>query len=289
MFAGIGTFLERDTLSRSLVIRMERYLLAESRQVKEYLLCTDDVTLPVYRAFLRYWTDERKAIFGQKCRTVLHQFPEEFMSRRRLKFVPLLAIAEMGGSSLYEETMEAAKWVHNAPDSDSLTHRLLCDVARCFYRQMLLLHLHVQDPITEKPTAVLRQSDTESALIPTKKLIELLLLLPEAPWKSYGREKKLLNPNGLFELLEVYGLAPIQKKIKGAVYRGLTYKRFHEQYLRYARIGDPTLQSIAEELERDMEPPDGPSDGPSKGPSGGSPAPPSKSPEFPENRLVGTA
>ena len=54
MVAGIGTFLERDTLSRSLVIQMERYLQAESRQVKEYLHCTDSITLPVYQAFLKY-------------------------------------------------------------------------------------------------------------------------------------------------------------------------------------------------------------------------------------------
>jgi hypothetical protein len=158
MFAGIGTFLERDTLSRSLVIRMERYLLAESRRVKEYLLCTDNVTLPVYQAFLRYWTDERKAVFGQTCRKVIHQFPEEFMSRRRLKFVPLLAVAEMGGSSLYEETMEAAKWMHGVPDSGTvaLPHRLLCDVARCYYRQVMLFLQNIPDPLTKKPSVVIQ-------------------------------------------------------------------------------------------------------------------------------------
>jgi hypothetical protein len=44
--AGIGNFLERDTLSRSLVINMERYTAQESRTVKEYFHCTDDLTLP---------------------------------------------------------------------------------------------------------------------------------------------------------------------------------------------------------------------------------------------------
>jgi hypothetical protein len=204
MCAGIGTFLERDTLSRSLVIQMERYLLAESRQVKEYLHCTDDVTLPVYRAFLKFWTDERKTVFGCKCRTVIHQFPEEFRSRRRLKFVPLLAVAEMGGPALYEETMEAAKWMHNAPDSGSpvLTHQLLCDVARCVYRQVLLLHLKIPDPVTGKYSAAIRHPSKDSYLIPTTKLIELLHLLPEAPWKNYGREKKTLNANGLLNCWE---------------------------------------------------------------------------------------
>jgi hypothetical protein len=66
MLAGIGTFLERDTLSRSLIIPMERYLLAESRRVKDYIYCTDEITLPIYRAFLRYWTEERQHLFGQK-------------------------------------------------------------------------------------------------------------------------------------------------------------------------------------------------------------------------------
>jgi hypothetical protein len=36
-------------------------------------------------------------IFAQKCRSVIPQFPEEFRSRRRLKFVPIMAIAEMAG------------------------------------------------------------------------------------------------------------------------------------------------------------------------------------------------
>ena len=48
--AGIGTFLERDTLSRSLVINMERYTAQESRVVREYFHCTDEITLPIYRA-----------------------------------------------------------------------------------------------------------------------------------------------------------------------------------------------------------------------------------------------
>jgi Domain of unknown function (DUF3854) len=215
MCAGIGTFLERDTLSRSLVIQMERYLQAESQKVKEYLHCTDDVTLPIYRAFLKFWTDERKATFGLKCRSVIHQFPEEFRSRRRLKFVPLLAEAEMGGAALYEEVMEAAIWMHNAPDSGSatLTHQLLCDVARCVYRQVLLSHLKVLDPVTGKPSAVVRQSKTGSYLLPTTKLIDLLLIFPEAPWKSYGREKKVLNANGLFEMLGAYGLEATQLKV----------------------------------------------------------------------------
>jgi hypothetical protein len=289
MCAGIGTFLERDTLSRSLVIRMERYLLAESRRVKEYIYCTDEVTLPIYRAFLKFWTDERKAIFSLKCRTVIHQFPEEFRSRRRLKFVPLLAIAEMGGSSLYEEVMEAAKWMHGLPDSasDALPHRLLCDVARCYYRQILLHHFQVPDPITGKSSAVLRQPGTDLYLLPTDKLVDLLLLLPEAPWKCYGREKASLNAHRLYDLLKDYGLMPSRQNCGGKFYRGLAYKLFQEKYGRHCRVGDPTLKTVAEELAKDL--------GPSDGPSGGSPNPspekpsggPSKFPESPENRQVG--
>ncbi len=276
MCAGIGSFLERDTLSRSLVIQMERYLQAESQLVKEYIHCTDAVTLPVYQSFLKYWTDERKATFGLKCRTVIHQFPEEFRSRRRLKFVPLLAVAEMGGPALYEEVMEAAKWMHNVPDSgtSNLPHQLLCDVARCVYRQVLLHHLKVSDPVTNKPSAAVRNPAAKSYVVPTAKLIELLHLLPEAPWKSYGREKKVLNANGLYEILDPYGLKADQQKIGGVRYRGLDYKLFHEKYGRYCRIGDPTLKSIAEELDKDLKPPDDPSGGSPTSPSG-APQPPS--------------
>ena len=64
MLAGIGTFLERDTLSRSIIISMERYLLSESKKIKDYFIdCTDELTLPIYRAFLTYWTEERQKQF----------------------------------------------------------------------------------------------------------------------------------------------------------------------------------------------------------------------------------
>ena len=93
----------------------------------------------------------------------------------------------MGGAALYEEVMEAAKWMHNAPDSGSatLTHQLLCDVARCVYRQVLLLHLKVSDPVTGRPSVALRHPTADSYLIPTAKLIET------APPPSGGTLEKL--------------------------------------------------------------------------------------------------
>jgi hypothetical protein len=102
-----------------------------------------------------------------------------------------------------------------------------------------------------------------------------LLLLPEAPWKSYGDRKKTLNQNGLTELLQEYGLEYDRARNKqGKRIRGLLYKRFHEQYCRYSRVGDPTLKSVIEELSRDSDP---------DSPSGGSPTSPPTNPQAPSS------
>jgi DNA polymerase I-like protein with 3'-5' exonuclease and polymerase domains len=277
MFAGIGTFLERDTLSRSLVIRMERYLLAESQRVSEYLLCTDEVTMPVYRAFLRYFTDERKAEFGQKCRSVIHQFPKDFRSRRRLKFVPLLGIAEMGGPALYEEVMEDAKWMNNTPDKGSATlgHRLICDIARCYYRQVLLYLSERADPATGQKPVIVRRPSPESFIFPTVDLVKMLLQLPEGGWRSYGRDKRVLNDRALYDLLEPYGLESASRRTSPyKTTRGVLYGLFLEKYGRNCRIGDPTLKSVTEELEKEFGPSDDSSGGSAVTPDSPVPKPP---------------
>ena len=280
--AGIGTFLERDTLSRSLIIPMERYLLSESRRVSDYIYCKDEETLPVYRAFLTYWTEERKKIFAAKCRSVIPQFPEEFRSRKRLKFVPIVAIAEMAGPEIYEETMEASRWKLDAPDSRSpgLTHQLLCDVALCFYRQMWLCRLNATDPITGEPHSLVKQG--EMFLLPTTKLISLLHKLPEGPWKSYGSQKKELNSNGLYEMLGAYELGVDRLRRNKVDYRGLLYRPFHEKYQRYVRSGDPTMESVLSDLLKEGMP--FPDDDPTEG---GSPKPEPKPPSGPDTPSSG--
>jgi DNA polymerase-1 len=174
-----------------------------------------------------------------------------------------MAVAEMASPEVYEETMEAAKWKLNTPDSSSpdLTHQLLCDVARCFYRQMWLYHLRIADPTTGQACTLVRQQRTDLFLLPTTSLLGMLLKLPEAPWQSYGPQKKRLNANGLWEMLGFYGLDVVQKKIGRNSPRGLLYRPFHEKYGRYARVGDPTIDSVLAELTKELgsfpdDPPD---------------------------------
>ena len=128
---------------------------------------------------------------------------------------------------------------------------------------------------------MLRQPSTDLYLLPTDKLIELLLCLPEAPWKCYGREKAILNAHRFYDLLKDYGLVPSHPKIGGKTHRGLDYKLFQEKYGRHCRVGDPTLKTIAEELAKDL--------GPSDGPSGDSPDPPSESPSGEPSAPSGSA
>jgi uncharacterized protein DUF3631 len=246
--AGIGTFLERDTLSRSLVINMERYTAEESRVVREYFLCTEEVTLPIYQQFLKYWTAERPRAFGRVCREVLKDIPAQIISRQRQKFVPWLATAKLGGKQLFDESIAAIEWFSAIPDTanPALGHRLLCDIARIFHRQVFLHERKAPDPITGKPTEVLYQPTTGVYLMPSQKLVTLLRELPESPWKCYGKDKRSLDDDGLYVLLRDYSLASVKLKIAGATHRGLTYDHFRERYERFRRTGDPSRESVKE-------------------------------------------
>jgi DNA polymerase I-like protein with 3'-5' exonuclease and polymerase domains len=258
MCAGIGTFLERDTLSRSLVINMERYLQSESVQIKEYCFCTDDVTSPVYRSFLTYWTEERQQAFGGICREVFLDFPKAIISRQRLKFIPILAVAKLSGLSIYEETLEAIRWFVDVPESSSptLAHQLICDVARIFYRQALLHQMGAADPVTKQHSIIKKQPRTGACLLPTLQLLEFLRALPEAPWKCYGKERKILDAPGLYDFLRPYKIFVDNIKIAGGTHRGIVYADFCTRYERARRMGDPTLESVAAELAKDFNPPE---------------------------------
>jgi hypothetical protein len=123
------------------------------------------------------------------------------------------------------------------------------------HRQVLLHKRNTSDPITTKPPVVLHQPTTGVYLMPSQKLVELLRELPEAPWKCYGRDKRCLDDEVLYALLRPYKLASVKLKVAGATHRGLTYQSFCERYERFRRTGDPSLDSVKEELDRDFGPP----------------------------------
>ena len=134
----------------------------------------------------------------------------------------------MAGQAVFEETIEAAKWKLNAPDKsgENWPHRLLCDVARCFYRQMWLYRLRAADPLTGARSGIIREPGTDFYILPSKTLLGLLLGMPEGPWHAWGdRRPKLLNYNDLWEMLGIYRLEAFQKKIRQTNHRGLVYRR----------------------------------------------------------------
>ena len=158
-------------MSRSLVINMERYTAEESRTCASISTAPTTETQPIYRQFLKYWTEERQRSFGAVCREVLMDMPSDIRSRQRQKFVPLLAVAKLGGKQLFEETIAAIEWFSAIPDTSnpSLGHRLLCDIARIFYRQVLLHETKNGRPNYRKPPVVLYQHTTGVNLMPTLK------------------------------------------------------------------------------------------------------------------------
>ncbi len=130
---------------------------------------------------------------------------------------------------------------------------------------------------------IVRRSAPESFIFSTKDLVKMLHQEPEGGWRSYGKEKKVLNDHGLYELLESYGLESVHRRVGPYKFvRGLTYNLFHEKYGRHCRVGDPTLKSISDELEKEFEPPDDPSDS-----SGVSPDTPSPDPTTGDNKGEG--
>jgi DNA polymerase-1 len=267
-FAGIGTFLERDTLTRSIIIRMRPYLLAEEKSVKDIAFLTDDETLNIARKFTAYWTDERVADFKSQCISMIHTMPEQLRGRHKQKFCPLYALAKLAGKHWYQriEAASLATLKKPNPAQLSLSQQCMRDVATVVMRE-------TSNKADGAPTLLLTTIKGGRDFIGTDTLITAMKNLPEAPWKSYGQAKRTLLPNDLYFLLKPYEELKCERPRFGPTkVSGMFTDNIMDVYRRHCRANEVvTVPESEDELEVIKPTPEPPGRGPGNRP--GTPAP----------------
>jgi DNA polymerase I-like protein with 3'-5' exonuclease and polymerase domains len=219
IIAGIGSYLNHDTLSRSFVVTLERATAEEYAKVIDFAFCELSETQPIARKLLT-WANAHREIFRGLVLEMMRRLPKQFRGRIRQKFSVLYALAAFAGNEWYQKLNQAASHMFRQTNvDDPLHHQLLADSCAILEEQRILRTLGDGNC---KLKFVHRKGESEREFIETKILISLLLALPEGPWKAYGKNKKLLDANGFFFLLKNYGIRTSERiKIEGIVRRGL--------------------------------------------------------------------
>jgi hypothetical protein len=231
MVAGIGSFLNHDTLSRSFVINLERSLPSEAKELLDFALCAPQDTEPLARQLLT-WTNTHRAIFREFVLDQLKRLPAKFDGRIRQKFAPLFALALCAGSECYRRLDRlAGPFLGRSADNRPLYHELLADICTVLEEQV---RLYTQKDPTCKLKSVWYKKREERLFIETAVLVTLLLALPEGPWRAYGKNKKMLDANGMFFLLRNYGINKSEKvSFQNKDLRGLFVATLLSRYNRW--------------------------------------------------------
>jgi DNA polymerase-1 len=225
-FAGIGNFLEDDTISRSIMIRMDKYNGPRLRDMS-YLNHEDQYAIA--RKFTAYWTADRLGAFRAQCADVMDRMPSELWDRDKQKFCPLFALAEQAGNGWSERITQASLATLAQPDLAplSLSQRAMRDAGFVVERELA-------DKAEHKATVLLTKNQRD--FIATDALIKTMLVLPEAPWRSYGPSKKILDANGLYYFLKPYGLESEHVRFGTTTARGMYTDKIMEVFNRYRKM-----------------------------------------------------
>jgi hypothetical protein len=208
MVAGIGSFLNHDTLSRSFVITLERPLPSEAEGLLDFALCSPQDTEPLARQLLT-WTNAHRAIFRELVLDQLKRLPAKFNGRIRQKFAPLFTLALCAGPECYRRLEHlAGPFLGRGGDNRPLYHELLADICSVLEEQVRLYEQ--KDPACKLKSVWYKKREYR-LFIETAVLITLLLALPEGPWRAYGKNKKMLDANGMFFLLRNYGFTKSER------------------------------------------------------------------------------
>jgi hypothetical protein len=230
-FAGIGNFLEDDTVSRSIMIRMDKYNGPRLRDMS-YLKHEDQYAIA--RKFTAYWTADRLGPFRAQCSDAMGRMPAELWDRDKQKFCPLFALAEQAGNGWPERIAQASLATLTQPDLAplSLSQRAMRDAG-------FVVTQELANKADRKGTVLLTGTKSQRDFIATDALIKAMISLPEAPWRSYGTSKKTLDANGLYFFLKPYGLEPEHARFGTSTARGMYTDRIMEVFNRYQRNQPP--------------------------------------------------
>jgi hypothetical protein len=177
ILAGIGSYLNHDTVSRSFVITLERATAEEYKGVVDFAFCELSETQPIARKLLT-WANAHRRMFRDLVLEMMRRLPKRFRGRVRQKFSVLCALGLLAGEDWYRKLEKASfRILERANATDvPLHHQLLADICAVLEHQRFL-RSH-QDPYC-KLKIIKGEQDRE--FIETTVLIGLLLTLPEGP------------------------------------------------------------------------------------------------------------
>ena len=133
--------------------------------------------------------------------------PAELNDRAADGWEPLIAIAELIGETIPENTRDAARELSGYEETNSINLELLQDIRNIF-------------------------NDTGSEAITTGDLLERLNKIEESPWSAYHRGKEL-SGRGLSKLLRPFGIKSELMRIDGTPGRGYEARQFEDAWKRY--------------------------------------------------------
>ena len=223
----IGTL--PDTLhDRSVVILLRRKL---SHEKTERLRHADPSIFHTLQSKLSRFSNDHAAAI-KKARPI---FPEyiDISDRALDNWEPLLAIAELGGSTWIHKAHEAAKFLSSSEkDASPINTELLKDIQKIF-------------------------EDKHFLKVRTTDLINALCEDEEAPWSTYnkyGGQIKRITPPMLNKLLKPYGIRSKNIKISnGTVYKGFDKSQFEDAWTRYLSISPPEIAATPLPMQENID------------------------------------
>ncbi len=198
--------LPATTISRSVVIHLERASLEEADTIKPYDARTHkSALLDVGRKIARWCGDESGVIVSQR-----PEMPESIRNRLANKWEPLLAVALAAGGHWPSRAHKALMSRHDVSEK-SRALELLEDIREAF--------------------------DTDDRLH-TADLIDRLCKAEDSPWTDYNfrsndSAKRRISDMQLAKLIAPYGIKPKQIKYAGRGRKGYMRDQFEKSWARY--------------------------------------------------------
>jgi hypothetical protein len=212
-FAGIGK-LPATIADRCIEIRLQRKAPGEPVESFRRRLVAEQLR-PIRDSLVNWAVSATVALEAADWPSV----PEQLDDRAADCWEPLLALADHAGPRWAERARDAALSLSadGAREEDSIGVRLLRDIRDVF--------------------------GTAEDRIATHDLLEGLNRLDEAPWETYGRGEKPLNPRRLGVLLKRYGISSRTVRLHdGTTAKGFLRAQFEDAWTRYvAQIRSGTV------------------------------------------------
>jgi DNA polymerase I len=201
MLAGIGSFLSPDTISRSLVVPMIRALPHEMDQIEDYVFITEEEMDSIRRMWTR-WRADYLGTFRKDVLRTIRMMPKDIRGRNKQKFSSLFTVCRLAADGWYEMIEKAAREMMTVVPAGTGTR-----LDRTLLRDMYFIGKHQLDLKRRGlPTVIALGRAAKRDFISADEWVKALRKLPESPWMSWNKSRKILDVKDMYYLLRPRGL-----------------------------------------------------------------------------------